>query len=434
LIIYQSQMFFIVIMLKNRQVFSIIIFKGDEIMDMNLVMNSMWVLIASILVFLMHAGFAMVEVGFTQSKNAVNIIMKNFVTVSIGVLGFFIVGYGIMYGESFLNIFGTSGFMLLNTPDTVSGISFEVFFFFQAIFAATCATIVSGAMAERTKFLAYIIFCVIATTLIYPLVGHWIWGGGFLSQMGFRDFAGGTAVHAVGGFAALMGAKLVGARDGKYKNGKIKAIPGHNIPLGALGVLILWFGWFGFNPGSTLDITSPLTAHAAITTLLGGSAATLSSMIFSTIRYKKPDAGLTLNGALAGLVGVTAGASMISYFGAIFIGIVAGIVMIFAVEYIDTKLKIDDPVGAISVHGVCGTLGTICIGLFATDGGLFYGGGFSLLGIQILGVCIVALTVLTLSYITFKLIDKFYGLRVESHEEARGLDAMEHGISAYIDL
>ncbi|SHI04973.1 ammonium transporter [Clostridium grantii] len=403
-------------------------------MDMNLVMNSMWVLIASILVFLMHAGFAMVEVGFTQSKNAVNIIMKNFVTVAIGVIGFFIVGYGIMYGESFFNIFGTSGFMLLNTPDTVSGISFEVFFFFQAIFAATCATIVSGAMAERTKFLAYIIFCVIATTLIYPLVGHWIWGGGFLSQMGFRDFAGGTAVHAVGGFAALMGAKLVGARDGKYKNGKIKAIPGHNIPLGALGVLILWFGWFGFNPGSTLDITSPLTAHAAITTLLGGSAATLSSMLFSTIRYKKPDAGLTLNGALAGLVGVTAGASMISYFGAIFIGIVAGIVMIFAVEYIDTKLKIDDPVGAISVHGVCGTLGTICIGLFATDGGLFYGGGFGLLGIQILGVCIVALTVLTLSYITFKLIDKFYGLRVESHEEARGLDAMEHGISAYIDL
>jgi Amt family ammonium transporter len=421
-------------MLKNRQVFNIIILKGDERMDMNLVMNSMWVLIASILVFLMHAGFAMVEVGFTQSKNAVNIIMKNFVTVAIGVIGFFIIGYGIMYGESFFNIFGTSGFMLLNTPDTVSGVSFEVFFFFQAIFAATCATIVSGAMAERTKFLAYIIFCIIATTLIYPLVGHWIWGGGFLSQMGFRDFAGGTAVHAVGGFAALIGAKLVGARDGKYKNGKIKAIPGHNIPLGALGVLILWFGWFGFNPGSTLDITSPLTAHAAITTLLGGSAATLSSMFFSTIRYKKPDAGLTLNGALAGLVGVTAGASMISYFGALIIGVIAGIVMIFAVEYIDTKLKIDDPVGAISVHGVCGTLGTLFIGLFATDGGLFYGGGFSLLGTQILGVCIVAVTVLTLSYITFKLIDKFYGLRVESHEEARGLDAMEHGISAYIDL
>ncbi|GAA0177463.1 ammonium transporter [Clostridium sediminicola] len=403
-------------------------------MEINLVINSMWVLVAAIFVFLMHAGFAMVEVGFTQSKNAVNIIMKNFVTVSIGVLGFFILGYGIMYGKNFLGIFGTNQFILFNTPETVAGISFEVFFFFQAIFAATCATIVSGAMAERTKFLSYIAFCIIATTFIYPLVGHWIWGGGFLSVLGFRDFAGGTAVHAVGGFAALVGAKLVGARDGKYKNGQAKAIPGHNIPLGALGVLILWFGWFGFNPGSTLDITSPLTAHAAITTLLGGSAATMSSMIFSTIRYKKPDAGLTLNGALAGLVGVTAGASMISYFGAIIIGIVAGILMIFSVEYIDTKLMIDDPVGAISVHGVCGTLGTFAIGLFATDGGLFYGGGLKLLGIQTLGVLIVAITVLTLSYITFTVIKKTYGLRVEKHEESRGLDAMEHGISAYIDL
>lgn len=403
-------------------------------MEMNYVLNSMWVLIAAILVFLMHAGFAMVEVGFTQSKNAVNIIMKNFITISIGVIGFFIIGYGIMYGNSFLNLFGTDGFMLINTPDTFGGISFEVFFFFQAIFAATCATIVSGAMAERTKFTSYIIFCIVSTALIYPLIGHWIWGGGFLSQLGFRDFAGGTAVHAVGGFAAFVGAKLVGARDGKYKKERVNAIPGHNIPLGALGVLILWFGWFGFNPGSTLDITSPLTAHAAITTLLGGAAATSSSLIFSTLRYKKPDAGLTLNGALAGLVGVTAGASMISYVGAMVIGIIAGIIMILSVEYIDTKLKIDDPVGAISVHGVCGTLGTIAIGLFATDGGVFYGGGFKLLGTQVLGVLICAATAISLSYITFVIIKNTIGLRVERHEEIDGLDTIEHGISAYIDL
>lgn len=403
-------------------------------MEMNYVLNSMWVLIAAILVFLMHAGFAMVEVGFTQSKNAVNIIMKNFVTVAIGVIGFFIVGYGIMYGKNFLNLFGTDGFMLIHTPDTVAGISFEVFFFFQAIFAATCATIVSGAMAERTKFFSYIIFCIVSTTLIYPLIGHWIWGGGFLSQLGFRDFAGGTAVHAVGGFAALVGAKLVGARDGKYKNEKVNAIPGHNIPLGALGVLILWFGWFGFNPGSTLDITSPITAHSAITTLLGGATATMSSLIFSTFRYKKPDAGLTLNGALAGLVGVTAGASMISYAGAMVIGVIAGIIMILSVEYVDTKLKIDDPVGAISVHGVCGTLGSIAVGLFATDGGLFYGGGFKLLGTQVLGVLTCAVTAISLSYITFVIIKNTIGLRVEPHEEIDGLDTIEHGISAYIDL
>lgn len=403
-------------------------------MDTNVILNSMWVLIAAILVFLMHAGFSLVEVGFTQSKNAVNIIMKNFVTVSIGVLCFFFVGYALMYGKDLSGIIGTDGFMLLNAPETVAGISFEVYFFFQAIFCATCATIVSGAMAERTKFYSYIAFCIVATTIIYPLIGHWIWGGGFLSVMGFKDFAGGTAVHAIGGVAALIGAYMVGPREGKYKNGTVKAIPGHNIPLGALGVLILWFGWFGFNPGSTLDITSPLTAHAAVTTILGGAAATMSSLVFSTIRYKKPDAGLTLNGALAGLVGVTAGASMISYFGALIIGVIAGVIMILAVEYFDTKAKIDDPVGAISVHGVCGSFGTIAIGLFATDGGLFYGGGVKLLGIQILGVLICAVAAGILSFITFTIIKKTMGLRVHDHEETHGLDATEHGISAYMDL
>ncbi len=400
-------------------------------MDIIFVLNSMWTLIAAILVFIMHAGFSLVEVGFTQSKNAVNIIMKNFVTICIGVLSFYMVGYAFMYGGEPGSLIGTTGFFLTNVPDSVSGISFEVYFFFQAIFCATCATIVSGAMAERTKFFAYIIFCIVATCFIYPFIGRWVWGGGFLSKLGFVDFAGGTVVHALGGVAALIGAKMVGPRNGKYRNGIAKAIPGHNIPLGALGVLILWFGWFGFNPGSTLDITSPVTAHAAITTLLGGAAGTMASLIFSTIRYKTPDAGLTLNGALAGLVGVTAGASVISYSGALCIGLITGTIMILSVEFLDTKLHIDDPVGAISVHGVCGTLGTIFIGFFSQEGGLFYNGGFKLLGIQCFGVIICILTATILYLITFKLIDKTIGLRVNTEEERSGLDTMEHGISAY---
>jgi Amt family ammonium transporter len=404
-------------------------------MDTTMILNSMWVLIASILVFLMHAGFAMVEVGFTQSKNAVNIIMKNFVTVAVGVLCYFFIGYAFMYGKDLGGIIGTDMFALLGAPVEIAGISFNVFFFFQAIFAATCATIVSGAVAERTKFFTYVAFVFVATIVIYPLIGHWIWGGGFLAEkLGFRDFAGGTAVHAVGGFCAIVGAKMVGPRKGKYKKGKAYAIPGHNIPLGALGVLILWFGWFGFNPGSTLDITSPATAHAAITTLLSGAAATFSTLLFSTYKYKKPDAALTLNGALAGLVGITAGANQISFFGAIIIGTLSGVLMLFAVEFIDQKLMIDDPVGAISVHGVCGAFGTIMIGLFSTDGGLFYGGGFKLLGVQTLGVLIVAVTAVSLAYMTFTILGKTIGLRVEDHEELHGLDAMEHGISAYIDL
>lgn len=403
----------------------------------NFIINTMWVLIASVLVFLMHAGFAMVEVGFTQSKNAVNIIMKNFVTVSIGVLCYYFLGFGIMYGKDLGGVIGTNLFVLVGAPVEYgeTGIMFNAFFFFQAIFAATCATIVSGAIAERTKFMAYITFVVVATVVIYPLIGHWIWGGGFLSaKIGFRDFAGGTAVHAVGGFCAIVGAKMVGARKGKYRKGKAYAIPGHNIPLGALGVLILWFGWFGFNPGSTLDITSEVTIHAAITTLLSGSAATVSALFFSELKYGKPDAGLTLNGALAGLVGITAGANEIGFTGSIIVGLISGILMIYAVEFIDQKLQIDDPVGAISVHGVCGIFGTIAIGLFSSDGGLLTGGGIVLLGRQLLGIFIVAVTVLTLAFVTFTLIDKTIGLRVDEHMEINGLDAIEHGISAYMEL
>lgn len=404
-------------------------------MSMTFIINSMWVLIASVFVFLMHAGFAMVEIGFTQSKNAVNIIMKNFVTVAIGVMCYFFIGYSIMYGTDVGGLIGTDMFMLIGKPDKLNGISFDVFFFFQAIFAATCATIVSGAMAERTKFTSYIIFCLVATTVIYPLIGHWIWGGGFLAEkFGFRDFAGGTAVHAVGGFCALIGAYMVGPRTGKYKRNKPVAIPGHNIPLGALGVLILWFGWFGFNPGSTLDITSSVTIHSAVTTLLSAAAATLSSLIFSCLKYKNPDAPLTLNGALAGLVGITAGANEVSFMGAIVIGILSGIIMILSVEFVETKLKVDDPVGAISVHGVCGTFGTIAIGLFSTDGGLLYGGGLGVLGSQVIGIVICGVTAIVLAFLTFGLIKITIGLRVREHTEINGLDNIEHGISAYINL
>ncbi|NDL67388.1 ammonium transporter [Anaerotalea alkaliphila] len=400
-----------------------------------MVLNTMWVLIASVFVFLMHAGFAMVEVGFTQSKNAVNIIMKNFVTVAIGVLGYYFLGYGLMYGNDLGGILGTSNFVLAGVPTEVAGISFEAFFFFQAIFAATCATIVSGAMAERTKFTSYVVFCLAATTLIYPTVGHWIWGGGFLAErFGFLDFAGGTAVHAVGGFCALVGAIMVGPRKGKYKNGVARAIPGHNIPLAALGVLILWFGWFGFNPGSTLDITSPATAHAAVTTLLSGAAATAAAMLVSSWKYTKPDAGLTLNGALAGLVGITAGANVISFGGAVVVGILSGILMLFAVEFVDIKLKVDDPVGAISVHGVCGVFGTLMVGVFAMEGGLLYGGGVSLLVSQLIGVAVVGIVTVALAVVVFSVIQKLMGLRVEEHIEVNGLDTIEHGISAYMDL
>lgn len=399
------------------------------------ILNTMWVFIASVLVFLMHAGFSMVEVGFTQSKNAVNIIMKNFITVAIGVLCYFSIGFGLMYGGDLSGIIGSKYFFLQDVPSEFAGIAFLAFFFFQAIFAATCATIVSGAMAERTKFMAYAAFVVVATTLIYPLIGHWIWGGGFLSaKLQFRDFAGGTAVHYLGGVAALIGAKMVGPRNGKYRKGVPHAIPGHNIPLGALGVLILWFGWFGFNPGSTLDITSPATLQAAITTLLSGSAATLATLFMSMKKYGNPDAGLTLNGALAGLVGITAGANEISFFGAILVGVISGILMLYAVEFFDKKVKIDDPVGAISVHGVCGGFGTLAIGLFSTTNGLFYGGGFTQLLRQFAGLAIVTVAAGILFVLTFIVIRKVIGLRVDEHMEINGLDSIEHGISAYMDL
>lgn len=400
-----------------------------------LAIDTVWVLIAAFLVFLMHAGFTCVEAGFTQAKNTVNIIMKNAMTISIGVVCYYLIGFALMFGPDIAGIIGLQGFALTSRDVFDFGVPLDAFWFFQAVFAATCATIVSGAMAERTKFSAYLFFCIFITSITYPVIGHWVWGGGWLTKLGFVDFAGSTVVHGVGGVSALVGAYMVGARKGKYtKDGKVHAIPGHSIPLGALGVFLLWFGWFGFNPGSTISGTTPDIASIAVTTILAGAAAAISSMLISWIKYGKPDVSLTLNGCLAGLVGITAGTAAVSPNGALIIGGFAGIIMVYAVEYIDQKLKVDDPVGAISVHGVCGSFGTIMVGFFALDGGLLYGGGFKLLGVQLLGVVAALTFAFVMGVIIFKVLKSTIGIRVHAEDEHGGLDINEHGISAYYSV
>ena len=406
-----------------------------EIDEMKVALDTMFVLIAGFLVFFMHAGFTMLECGFTQAKNSVNILMKNVSTISIGTLCYFVIGFGIMFGSSQSGFFGGDGYFLNFKEPIDFGIPTYAFWFFQAVFAATAATIVSGAVAERAKFSTYIAFTIIITSLIYPVVGHWTWGGGWLAQLGFIDFAGSTVVHSVGGWAALVGAFLLGPRVGKYtSSGKVNSIPGHNIPLGTLGVLFLWFGWFGFNPGSTLSPFDTGLSLIAANTLIAGAAGTISALIFTWIKYKKPDITLTLNGSLAGLVGITAGADALSIYGAIFTGLLAGIILVLAVQMFDQRLRIDDPVGAISVHGVCGAFGTIAVGLFAVDGGLFYSGSFSLLGIQLIGVLAVMVWSMSVTFIAFKILGSVIGLRVSNAEELDGLDISEHGVKAYSNL
>lgn len=396
-------------------------------------LNTFWVLIAGALVFFMQAGFALVEAGLTQSKNTTNILFKNLMDFSIGTLGFWIIGYGIMFGSG-NSFFGS--FELFSTTDHGSalGIPNLAFFFFQLVFAATAATIVSGAMAERTKFVSYLVYSAIITLIIYPISGHWIWGGGWLSQLStpFVDFAGSTVVHSVGGWLALAGALVLGPRLGKYKNGKINAIPGHSITLAALGVFILWLGWFGFNPGSTLGLGDPeLVAHIFVTTNGAAAAGAVATLITTWIKYGKPGLSMTLNGVLAGLVAITAGCHAVSPGAAIIIGAIAGVLVVFAVEFFDKVAKIDDPVGAISVHGVCGAFGTLAVGLFATEGGLFNGGGFALLGSQAIGVVSVAAWALGVGLVLFLTIKYTIGLRVSKKEEENGLDYYEHGEKAY---
>jgi len=404
--------------------------------------NIMWVLVASALVFFMQAGFAMVETGFTRAKNAGNIIMKNLMDFSIGTPLFWIFGFGVMFGSA-SGFFG--GIDLFTTGDysaiLPSGVSFFAYFIFQTVFCATAATIVSGSMAERTKFSSYCIYSAIISLIIYPLSGHWIWGGGWLAQMGFHDFAGSTAVHMLGGVCAFVGAKMLGPRIGKYdKNGKSKAIPGHSITLGALGCFILWFCWFGFNGGSTVSMTggaAELASKVFFNTNLAAATATVTVMILTWSLYKKPDVSMTLNGSLAGLVAITAGCDVVNPWAAAIIGIIAGLAVVGAIEFIDKKLKVDDPVGACGVHMCCGALGTILTGVFCSNEAL-EGMGMTriqFVGIEILGVVATAAWAAIAITITFSIIKKTVGLRVSAEEEISGLDLPEHGlVSAYADF
>jgi len=413
----------------------IFVFAADEEINAatKIAINTVWTLVAAFLVFFMQAGFAMVETGLTRAKNASNIIMKNLMDFAIGSIVFFVVGYAFMFGADQGGFIGFSGFLGQDTVDR--GIPIEAFIIFQTVFAATAATIVSGAMAERTKFIAYVIYSAVISLIIYPVVGHWIWGGGWLSKLGMIDFAGSTVVHSVGGWAALMGAAILGPRIGKYgKNGKPNAIPGHSITLAALGVFILWFGWFGFNPGSTLAGTDLGIGRIAMTTNLAAAAGACTVMIITWFRYGKPDVSMTLNGTLAGLVAITAGCAAVSMVGSIFIGIIAGFVVVFGVEFIDKVLKVDDPVGAIGVHALNGATGTILVGVFATDGGLLYGGGWRLLSIQTIGVLAVAGWTFATTFVLFKALKATVGLRVEREHEEIGLDINEHGTQAYADF
>ncbi len=400
-------------------------------------LDTLWMLVAAVLVFFMQAGFAMVETGFTRAKNANNIIMKNLMDFCVGSLLFYVAGYGLMYGTSWHGLIGTTGFI----DPVASGVAEPVQIIFQTVFCATAATIVSGAMAERTKFASYLWYSAIISLLIYPIAGSWIWNAdGWLCKLGFHDFAGSTLVHSIGGWAALMGAAILGPRIGKYTaDGKPIAIPGHNITLGALGVFILWFGWFGFNPGSTLALNTSI-GHIAMTTNLAAAMAATTVMFLSWIRYGKPDVSMTLNGALAGLVAITAGCAAVSLWGAIAIGFIAGFVVLFGVEFVEKVLKIDDPVGAIAVHGLSGATGTLCVGIFAVPyapaglSGLVGGGGFHQLGVQALGVVSVMAWTFATTFILFTILKHTLGLRVSEEEEIKGLDIGEHASEAYADF
>ena len=395
--------------------------------------DTVWVLLAAILIFMMQMGFASVEAGFTRSKNTANILMKNLLDFCFGSLLFWLFGFRIMFGaDAFAGLiadpFALGSAVPSNIPQTA-------FLIFQTMFCATTATIVSGAMAERTQFRAYLVYCIFISTFIYPISGHWTWGGGWLSALGFHDFAGSAVVHSAGGWLALVGAAMVGPRIGKYKNGKPHAILGHNLAIATLGVFILWIGWFGFNPGSTVGISTPELQQSASTVFMNTniSAATgaLTALIVAWVRYGKPSLSLSLNGVLAGLVGITAGCDAVSTAGAALTGIICGAAMVFAVSFFDSVAKVDDPVGAISVHGVCGSLGTILTGIFALDGGLLYGGGLHMLGVQLLGAAVYAAWAILCGLILFYVLRRTIGLRVDRRVEEDGLDYYEHGETSY---
>ena len=423
--------------------------REESLMDMISIVDTLWVLLAAILVFFMNLGFAAVEAGFARAKNTVNILSKNFIVFAVSSLGFMLLGWGLMFGGD--NPFvGTQHLFVLGGQDLsfydgtlTSTVPFWGKFFFQLVFCGTAATIVSGAVAERIKYVSFILFSFVLTLVIYPIVGHWIWGGGWLADMGFMDFAGDAAVHSVGGWAALAGALLLGPRMGKYgRDGKPQAIPGHNMSLAVIGLFVLWLGWFGFNPGSTMSFQNPADVmHILVTTNTSAIAAVLTSTITSWIVVGKPDLGMTINGCLAGLVAVTGSCAYVSIESSLAIGAIAGVLVVFAVGFFD-KLHVDDPVGATAVHLCCGVFGTLCVGLFAEEGvttlatrsGLLFGGGAGLLGVQLLGVLAVGGFTFVTSGLVWLALKYTVGIRVSPEEELAGLDIGEHGNIAYPDF
>ncbi len=414
--------------------------------EVGISLDTVWMLLAAILVFWMQPGFALCEAGFTRSKNTANILFKNFVDFMLGSVLFFFVGFGFMFGSDGAGFIGAPNWGDLSFYKT--DLPVEGFLMFETVFCATSATIVSGAMAERTKFSMYIVYSFFISLIIYPVEGHWTWGGGWLCNDAaesfmmttfghvFHDFAGSAIVHSVGGVLALIGAIALGPRRGKYDaNGKSRAIPGHSLILAALGVFILWMGWFGFNPGSQLAATGEVNriaiSHVFLTTNLAAACGGIATMFITWMKYGKPSFSLTLNGVLAGLVGITAGCDAVDAWGAIIIGLVCGIVLVYAIEFIDRKLHIDDPVGASSVHGVCGILGTLMTGLFSVSEGLFYGHGWGFLGAEAFGILMIDLWAAVTGVILFYSIKKIHGLRVSARIEDEGLDIYEHGETCY---
>lgn len=414
--------------------------------EVGISLDTVWMLLAAILVFWMQPGFALCEAGFTRSKNTANILFKNFVDFMLGSVLFFFVGFGFMFGSDGAGFIGAPNWGDLSFYK--SDLPVEGFLMFETVFCATSATIVSGAMAERTKFSMYIVYSFFISLIIYPVEGHWTWGGGWLCNDAaesfmmttfghvFHDFAGSAIVHSVGGVLALIGAIALGPRRGKYDaNGKSRAIPGHSLILAALGVFILWMGWFGFNPGSQLAATGEVNriaiSHVFLTTNLAAAFGGIATMFVTWMKYGKPSFSLTLNGVLAGLVGITAGCDAVDAWGAIIIGVVCGIVLVYAIEFIDRKLHIDDPVGASSVHGICGILGTLMTGLFSVSEGLFYGHGWGFLGAEAFGILIIDLWAAVTGVILFYSIKKIHGLRVSARIEDEGLDIYEHGETCY---
>ncbi|MGI6205186.1 MAG: ammonium transporter [Anaerovoracaceae bacterium] len=405
-------------------------------MSTTYLINSIWVICASVFVFMMQMGFACCESGFARSKNACNIWLKNLLDFMIGAIVYYFIGFGLMYGDDWHGLIGINGFFNPFSQDlqiwqTYEGtLSPQAFLLFQTMFCATTATIISGSVAERFKLGTYVGVSAFMTGIVYPVIGHWIWGGGWLSQIGFSDFAGSGAVHLCGATAAFVCAFSVGPRIGKYVNGKSVAIPGHNIPMAMLGGFILWVGWYGFNPGSELAFDET-TIYTTVTTTLSASAGGLAALAYTWIRYGKPDPTLTMNGALAGLVAICTGVAEVSYTGSILEGLIAGLLLPISVSFVDNKLHVDDPAGAISLHGTSGFVGVLLPGFFSTENGLFYGGGLARLGAQLVGdVCIVGFTALCV-FILMTVLKKTVGIRVSREIEMKGLDITEHGMEAY---